>query len=410
MSLCGGTIALATKLGIEVHVIFVSDGSQSHPGSKKYPHDKLITLREDEATNALLILGVKRSNVYFMRMPDGRLPFSGDISFDGLAGNVLQLLRSLKPGIVFLPWRRDPHRDHRATWQITMAAMKLYRPTLIFEYFIWLWERASDNDHPQKQEGNLFYIDINETIEVKKDAILAHVSQTTDLIDDDKNGFTLSANMLGHFNHSKEYFIQTKLNFMEDSLHSLSENYFDEVYREKEDPWNLATSNYERDKYNATLLALPKENYGSAFEIGCSIGVLTEVLLQKCSRILAVDVADAPIIQAKKRLEKYPQATVEKMAVPATFPKEHFDLVVMSEVGYFFSFADLEKLAEKICAHLNENGQLLLVHWTHFVPDFPLTGDQVHDSFLNHAGTGKNFKHLLHQRTDDYRLDLFEKQ
>ncbi|AMR34556.1 methyltransferase [Mucilaginibacter sp. PAMC 26640] len=197
---------------------------------------------------------------------------------------------------------------------------------------------------------------------------------------------------------------------MNEPLHTLSENYFDEVYREKEDPWNLATSDYERDKYNATLASLPRENYESALEIGCSIGVLTEVLLQKCSTILAVDVADAPVNQAKKRLERFPQATIKKMTVPAEFPEQNFDLIVMSEVGYFFSFVDLDLLTEKIKNHLNDTGQLLLVHWTHFVPDFPLTGDEVHNFFMDKAGDGKYFKHLFHQRTDNYRLDLFEKQ
>lgn len=408
---CGGTIALATEFGIETYVVFLSDGSQSHPASKKYPHNELIKLREDEAVSALSVLGVHKRNIFFMRMPDGGLPFSIDPDFDNAVSKLLNLLNVIKPGVVFLPWRRDSHRDHKATWQIAANAMKLVdKQFIIFEYFIWLWERAAQDDHPKSYEGKMCYVDISTAVETKRRAILTHISQTTDLIDDDKTGFKLSAEMLAHFDHPKEYFIQTTLNYMEENLHSLSENYFDEVYRQKDDPWDLATSNYERDKYNATLAALPRDKYEHAFEIGCSIGVLTEALLQKCTKILAVDVADAPVGQAKERLAKYPQATIKKMTVPETFPKDNFDLVVMSEVGYFFSFADLKILADKIYDHLNEGGQLLLVHWTHFVADFPLTGDQVHESFLNQSGTEKHFKHLFHQHTDDYRLDLFEKQ
>lgn len=406
---CGGMIALAARLGIEVHVVFTTDGSQSHPGSAKYPHDVLVSLREKEAVDALLILGVPQTNIHFLRMPDGALPSSAEEDFDSAVVQVAGMLDRLQPKTIFLPWRRDPHRDHRATWQITIAALKqAATPLLIFEYFIWLWERAAAEDHPLAQEGTLCYVDIAGTVQLKQKAIMAHVSQTTGLIDDDEHGFTLSAEMLGHFKDPKEYFIETTPDLMNEKTHTLSENYFDEVYRDREDPWNLAKSEYERAKYSATVNALTKERYGSAFEIGCSIGVLTEALLQKCDKILGIDIADAPVAQARKRLADYPQATIEKMTVPDTFPDENFDLVVMSEVGYFFSFTDLEILTQKIKTHLNESGQLLLVHWTHFVPDFPLTGDQVHEFFMDKSGSGKPFKHLCHQRTDDYRLDLFE--
>lgn len=190
---------------------------------------------------------------------------------------------------------------------------------------------------------------------------------------------------------------------------TLSENYFDEVYHQKEDPWDLATSSYERDKYDTTIASLPNTSYESALEIGCSIGVLTETLLQKCNKILAIDIADAPVAQAKARLQNYPQARIAKMSVPAFFPEEFFDLIVMSEVGYFFSVPDLDALQQKIVTHLNTGGQLLLVHWTPFVSDFPLTGDQVHDFFMDRSGTGKPFKHFKHFRAEKYRLDLFEK-
>lgn len=408
---CGGTIALAVKLGIQIYVVFVTDGSQSHPQSKNYPFDVLVPLREIEAKAALSILGVKEDHVYFLRMGDGALPLYKDPEFISSSIKILNILIALRPGVIFLPWRRDPHRDHKATWQLCMEAIKEFDGSLrIFEYFIWLWERAVPDDHPKPTEGILRHVNISAVNQLKQKAISAHISQTTGLIDDDENGFTLSVEMLHHFDNPNEYFNETTSNMMINNSNSLSENYFDEVYRAKEDPWNLATSDYERDKYNATLAALPRDNYNSVLEVGCSIGVLTQVLLQKCKNILGVDVADAPVLQARKRLIDYPQATIEKMAVPETFPDENFDLIVMSEVGYFFSFTDLNILAEKIEAHLNVHGQLLMVHWIHFVPDFPLSGDQVHEFLLNRSGVGQPFKHLYHQRTDDYRLDLFEIQ
>ena len=166
---CGGAIALAIKAGYNVHVIFVTDGSQSHPGSKKYPLDKLIALREKEAIAALSILGVKKSDIHFMRLPDGRLPCLSDSDFDHSACKMSNLLAKMKPAAVIVPWRRDPHKDHRATWEIVNSALRSTNINpVIFEYFIWLFERAAPDDIPQEQEGALFYIDISTTLKAKK--------------------------------------------------------------------------------------------------------------------------------------------------------------------------------------------------------------------------------------------------
>ena len=52
--------------------------------------------------------------------------------------------------------------------------------------------------------------------------------------------------------------------------------YFEELYAADHDPWDLATSAYERDKYEATMAALEGRRFASALEVGCSIGMLTE--------------------------------------------------------------------------------------------------------------------------------------
>ncbi|WP_040300250.1 SAM-dependent methyltransferase [Arcticibacter svalbardensis] len=191
---------------------------------------------------------------------------------------------------------------------------------------------------------------------------------------------------------------------------TLQEDYFNDVYRANEDPWNFETSDYERDKYEVTVDALPRDRYKNAFEIGCSIGVLSRMLSQKCDRLLSVDAVEAPLIKARVALKDYPQVRVQKMAVPDQFPSDNFDLIVMSEVGYYLSMTDLERLKDEIIQHLETNGHLLMVHWTPFVPDYPLTGDEVHDFFMQSVGLGSSFKHLLCKRTESYRLDLFEKQ
>ena len=197
---------------------------------------------------------------------------------------------------------------------------------------------------------------------------------------------------------------------MSDQKQTLPEDYFNDVYRNSNDPWNFETSEYELNKYKTTIQALTKGHYQRAFEIGCSIGVLTEMLAPKCNALLSVDAAEAPLVKARARLQGFQHVQIEKMAVPEQFPDEQFDLILMSEVGYYFAMPDLEKLLEKILAHLEKGAQLLLVHWTPEVHDYPLTGDQVHELFIAASGPGKALKLVHSQRQENYRLDSFEKQ
>lgn len=191
---------------------------------------------------------------------------------------------------------------------------------------------------------------------------------------------------------------------------SLPRTYFDDVYRANADPWGFETSPYERDKYAATMAALPKERYTNVFEIGCSIGVLSELLAQRCDHLLAVDASELPLQAARKRLAKYEQVTVRQMSIPNEFPDGQFDLILLSEVGYYLVPDDLKRARQQMLDHLTKGGHLLLVHWTPVVPDYPLTGDQVHEQFLEITSDGKPLTHLLGQRAEKYRLDLFQKQ
>ncbi len=190
---------------------------------------------------------------------------------------------------------------------------------------------------------------------------------------------------------------------------TLPQGYFDDVYKANDDPWNFATSDYERAKYEATIAALPQKHYTHAFEIGCSIGVLSGMLAVRCDALLSVDASELPLKTARERLAKFPRVTVAQRSIPADFPTGQFDLIVLSEVGYYLSIADLTRARTKIVENLTTGGDLVLVHWTPPVHDYPLTGDQVHDRFMAVVGPDQLLTHLQHQRAGTYRLDVFRK-
>ena len=188
---------------------------------------------------------------------------------------------------------------------------------------------------------------------------------------------------------------------------TLTEKYFEDVYAANDDPWNFTASAYEAEKYDATLKSLPRENYENAFEIGCSIGILTEKLAAKCGKLLAVDVSEKALSQARERCRNLPHITFQKMLVPQEFPEAEFDLILVSEVAYYLAPEDWRTAMEKLFAHLNKNGQIALVHWLPPVSDYPQSGNEVHDSFAEFAA-GK-MQNLRQARKRNYRLDVWEK-
>ncbi|MGB3202335.1 MAG: class I SAM-dependent methyltransferase [Nodosilinea sp.] len=188
---------------------------------------------------------------------------------------------------------------------------------------------------------------------------------------------------------------------------SLTADFFDQLYQADPDPWGFETSDYEAAKYAATLAALPRPRYRSAFEIGGSIGVLTEQLAHRCDALLSVDLSAPAQARARQRCQHLPQVTLQLMNVPQEYPGDQFDLVLLSEVGYYWCWADLHQAQQKIYQSLRPGGHLLLVHWLHEAPSYPLRGDEVHDAFQTFAES--RLTRLIGQRTTDYRLDLYER-
>lgn len=188
---------------------------------------------------------------------------------------------------------------------------------------------------------------------------------------------------------------------------SLPPSYFDSLYQTDPDPWKFATSDYEAEKYAQTIAALPNARYRSALEIGGSIGVLTEMLARSCDSVLSIDVAPLAQLQAIQRCQQLSQVRFEIMSFPEQYPSAKFDLILVSEVGYYWCPEDLATAQQRMFELLEPGGHLLLVHWLPRSPGYPLTGDEVHDAFL--ACVPAQLQHLHGQRNAEYRLDLFER-
>ena len=183
---------------------------------------------------------------------------------------------------------------------------------------------------------------------------------------------------------------------------TLPADYFARIYAASDDPWGFRSRWYEQRKREVTLAALTRPRYRRAFEPGCSIGVLTQSLAARCDELLATDLDAAAVSVARAAMGENSHVRLSTLSVPAQWPTGSFDLVVVSELGYYLDPANLQVLLARAVESLEVGGTLLAVHWRHPVADYPQTGDAVHEAVLAVPGLVPAVSHL----EEDFRLDL----
>lgn len=181
-SWCGGTAALLTGAGTQVHLLLATSGEA---GSRD-PQDTRETLRERreaEARRGAALLGVQ--DITFLRIPDGEVE-----NTRALRVALVRAIRQARPEIVFTFDPEHPlppylsHPDHRAVGRAALDAVApLARSRLAFGgepllaglvphrvREVWLFA-SSVADRA---------VDIREVLGRKIEARLAHESQTRD--------------------------------------------------------------------------------------------------------------------------------------------------------------------------------------------------------------------------------------
>ena len=402
---CGGLIATIAEAGCQVSVIFITSGTASHT-SQTHPPAVLSKLRETEAKDACLNLGVKEANIHYLKAPDSELEQLDHTALTFLAGRIVDIHSKGKFSALAMPWRRDPHPDHRVVHSIGDMVIKSVSSGLLkFEYPVWLWKNGQPEDWPTVDEVTPYQLDITQVFSKKWSAIKNHASQLGEIISDDPNGFVLTDNLLEPFKSNSEYFFITE---RENAL-SLNKAYFDDLYAKQTDPWNFRNSDYEREKYKHAMRALGPDRYESGLELGCSIGIQTKLLAQQCEDLIAVDISKAAVYEASKNCADCTNVQFMVGNVIDEFPKGKFDLITCCEMGYYLAIEDLKILFQNIKEALKPGGKLLMVHWTPFVPDYPLSGDMVHNVFENYTNSSGCFDALVHERAEKYRLQVWQK-
>lgn len=188
----------------------------------------------------------------------------------------------------------------------------------------------------------------------------------------------------------------------------LRRRHFEALYAASDDPWDVRGSWYERRKRALLLACLAKPHYRSAFEPGCGNGEMSIALAARCDRLLAVDGSPSALVAARQRLRHADGGTggvvFAESALPGGWPGDaRFDLVVVSELGYYFDAAALRTMFDLAGASLEPGGELVLCH---YLPDFD---DRVSATEAVHAAAAatRGLTRLLQHREPDFLLEAW---
>ena len=373
----GGLIAAASGLGIPVHVIVVTDGGASHPDSPTHQPEQLVERRAAEVRAAVELLA-PGATVTMLGYPDGQTKqFRAQIVAD------LRPLVSDPSGLVVAPWTGDGHRDHRVVGEI---AVGLGGPVLGYPIWAWHWGTPDDIEW---DDVRALRIDPS----AKSAAIQVHSSQVVALSDAEGDAPVLQPEFLKNFERDTEIFFVTN---------RLSRAHFDDLYERHDDPWGFESRWYEARKRAIVLASLPLKRFRFGLELGCSTGLLTEALADRCYSVLGIDVAQAAIDRARERIPS--NARVEQRDMATDFPHGDYDLVVLSEVGYYFTAEALDALLADINGSLAADGVLVACHWRHPVEGYLLSGDEVHERLAT-----LDLQRLLRHEEEDFVLEAFSR-
>ena len=251
----GGTMALLAAAGARLRLVAVTDGEASHPGADPAA---MARARIAESAAALEALGVRDIEVIRLRLPD-----------TGLAACEDELTSVLREqcagfGICLAPWEADAHADHEAAGRAARRRRQAGQDVL--SYPIWMWHWAIPGDRGCPGTGPAGYRSARTSRPGRKRPSGVHQPAH-------RPRRRRAAGPASR--HRGAFHPATGGTAAMTAPVTLGAEYFDAMYQDAEDPWGFENRWYEQRKYAISLALLPARRYRSAFEPGCSIGVLT---------------------------------------------------------------------------------------------------------------------------------------
>lgn len=168
------------------------------------------------------------------------------------------------------------------------------------------------------------------------------------------------------------------------NVDTTSQSFFDSLYSSDPDPWNFASDPHELARYDHVETLLEGRHFRHAFEPGCSVGELTCRLARHADRVTAIDISPVAATRAARRCAALDHVEVSHGRLPESLPEPGFDLLVLSEIGYYFEPATFTSIIDALLDRASDDVVVVGVHWTGESADHLVSGDEVHATLDDH--------------------------
>lgn len=187
---------------------------------------------------------------------------------------------------------------------------------------------------------------------------------------------------------------------------SVSPDYFQQMFNASDDPWSFRTRWYEKRKRELMLASLPRQRYQRVYEPACANGEFSARLAERGESLLCQDIIEKAVTLARGRLRHLPHVRVEQAHIPEDWPQGTFDLIVLSEVGYFLDAKAWQQVIENTLLSLGPAGGVLACHWLHPIEGCSQDGHEVHAALAENL----HLHRLVRHEDKDFLLEYWSRQ
>lgn len=326
------------------------------------------TVRRREGERAIAELGASVTQIWW-DLPDGGLANVEEQLQSGIAALVDE--RTL----LLAPVECDGHTDHEAVARAAEDAARRQSAELLF-YPIWFWHWATPEDVDWSRFRTI--APSLDALQSKSAAIDCYRSQLTA----DDGSPIVGASVLARAHRVMETVLlpaeaagPPRKGVTESRSRSDVAGAFDAMYGGGDtDPWKLDSSVYERRRLELISACLGRPRYGRVLEIGCATGQLSQLLATRADEVVGLDASERALAVARERTDAVRWVLG---AAPRDIPEERFDLVVLSEVGYFLDGPDLIATLRAVRRNLAPNGEIVVANWRRPTEHIALDGPSV---------------------------------
>jgi LmbE family N-acetylglucosaminyl deacetylase len=186
---CAGTLALLAKGGNNIHVVIYTndDKGSSDPDMTS---ERLAKIRKKEEEDACKVVGIPAQNIHWLQFHDGMLEYANPMD---LVEEVTKIIRTYRPDLVmtidpgseYVRWHKTDHRmaANNTLDAIRAAEWHLYFPNQRLHDGLQPWKVPMEAFFYVTAKDANYWVNIDDVLEKKLDALAAHVSQFEPSID-----------------------------------------------------------------------------------------------------------------------------------------------------------------------------------------------------------------------------------